>query len=56
MKKLNNLIYGFKRTYPNVNFRYLIKPDEGLIHEFNFVDFKPKRSKKLIEIGKNIAK
>jgi hypothetical protein len=43
------------RANPNVNYRYLIKPDSKLIKEVNFVNFKPKRSKKLISEGEEEA-
>ena len=43
------------RANPNINYRYLVKPDSRLIREFNLVDFQPKRSRKLIEDGRNEA-
>ncbi len=43
------------RANPNINYRYLVKPDAKLIREFNLVDFKPKRSQKLIEDGRKEA-
>lgn len=44
------------RAYPDLGFRYLIKPTEKLIYEAHFVDFKPVRSQRLIEIGKSTTK
>ena len=43
------------RANPNINYRYLVKPDTKLIREYNLVDFQPKRSRKLIEEGKTEA-
>ena len=43
------------RANPNINYRYLVKPDSKLMREYNLVDFQPERSKKLIEEGKNQA-
>jgi predicted RNA-binding protein Jag len=46
---------GFMRANPKLGYRYLFKPDSDLIFEFNFVDFKPKRSQRLIKIGQDLA-
>jgi hypothetical protein len=55
-KKACNVVTGFMRAYPNVGYRYLIKPMEALEHEYNLVDFNPERSKRIIETGRQAAK
>jgi hypothetical protein len=55
LKKTSNILESFMRAHPNLDYRYLIKPEESLIYEINFVDFKPKRSERLIGIGKEVA-
>ena len=54
-RKTNEVLSAFMRANPNINYRYLVKPDSKLIREYNLVDFQPKRSRKLIEEGREEA-
>ena len=55
MKKKSDDLISFMRAEPGLKYRYLVKPDEKLIWEVNFVDFDPDRSKRLIETGREVA-
>lgn len=47
-RKTTNLLAGFMRANPLINFRYLIEPQDKLMLEVKLVDFNPSRSVKLI--------
>lgn len=55
LKRASAVLEGFMRANPLIGYRYLVKPETKLIYEVNFVDFKPKRSQKLIDAGAAVA-